>query len=252
MSSSVAEFKAVSKSYPSGFIGRGRRIAVADVSFSVQAGEVFGLLGPNRAGKTTLIKALLSLCQPTAGQVFRFQKLAADRGTLAHVGYAPENQSFPLYLNAEGLLEYYGALTLMPEPYVRKRAGELLSLVGLADRAREPIARFSKGMVQRLALAQALINDPELLVLDEPYEGLDLPGRKLVRDVITERRRLGHAVLLVTHVLPEASELCDRVGVLIEGRLSFVGTVKELTEKQTRGGSCSLEQALASLYGKAT
>jgi len=130
---------------------------------------------------------------------------------------------------------------------VRKRVGELLDLVGLADRAKDPIAGFSKGMIQRLAVAQALINDPELLVLDEPSEGLDLAGRRLVHDVIAERRRRSFTVLLVTHVLGELEQVCDRLGVLVGGRLLFTGSVAELTRDPKSGASCTLEKALEKL-----
>ena len=176
----MAEFEDLGKVYHTGLLGRGRRMAVEHVTFRIEAGEVFGLLGPNRAGKTTLVKVLLSLCRPTTGRALRFQRPLTDRQTLARVGYVHENPAFPRYLSAPALLEYFGALALLPESLVRQRAGELLERVGLADRKQEPIANFSKGMIQRLAVAQALINDPELLVLDEPSEGLDLAGRRLV------------------------------------------------------------------------
>ena len=130
---------------------------------------------------------------------------------------------FRAIFSAQALLEFYGALTLLSESVVRSRAAELLDRVGLADRSHEPISCFSKGMVQRLALAQALLNDPELLVLDEPSEGLDLAGRRLVRDVIVERRQRGFTVLLVSHVIGDVEQLCDRVGVLVEGHLVYSG-----------------------------
>src|SRR5262249_26144062 len=150
------------------------------------------------------------LCRPTAGRVLRFGRPAADRRTLARVGYVHENHAFPRYLSATALLHYYGALALLPEPVVRERVPQLLERAGLADRAREPIARFSKGMVQRLGVAQALVNDPDLLVLDEPSEGLDLAGRQVIREVIAEQRRKGGAVLLVSHVLGEVEQVCDK------------------------------------------
>jgi ABC-2 type transport system ATP-binding protein len=242
----VAEFECVSKVYPVGLLGRTRVQAVADVTFRVEAGEVFGLLGPNRAGKTTLVKLLLALCRPTAGAVRRLGQPAADAATLARVGYVHENPAFPRYWHAPGLLQYYGAMTLMDEPTVRRRAGELLERVGLADRCREPIAGFSKGMVQRLGLAQALLNDPELLVLDEPAEGLDLLGRRLVHEVIAERRAAGRTVILVSHALSDVAALCDRVAVLVGGRLNFLGTLAALT-----AGARPLEQAVQDLYAGA-
>jgi ABC-2 type transport system ATP-binding protein len=248
--SPVVEFEDVVKDYTVGLFGRRSLRAVAGVSLSIRPGEVFGLLGPNRAGKTTLVKVLLSLCRATQGQARRFGRPAADRRTLARVGYVHENHAFPRYLTARGLLEYYGALSLVPEPDVRRRAGELLERVGLADRSREPIARFSKGMVQRLGVAQALINDPDLLVLDEPSEGLDLDGRRLVREVIAEQRRRGRSVLLVSHVLPEVEAVCDRVGVLVGGRLVYVGPLTGLTRNAAGDSPRPLEKALQELYHK--
>jgi ABC-2 type transport system ATP-binding protein len=244
----ACEFEDVVKDYPAGLLSRRRVRAVGGVSFRVEPGEVFGLLGPNRAGKTTLVKVLLSLCRPTAGRALRLGRPVAQRQSLAAVGYVHENPAFPRYLTAAGLLEYYGALSLLPQEEVQRRVPELLALVGLADRANEPIARFSKGMVQRLGVAQALVNDPELLVLDEPNEGLDLLGRRLMAEIIREQKRRGRSVLLVSHVLSEVEQLCDRVAVLIEGRLVHVGRVSELTRDPRTGAARTLEQALQEIY----
>ena len=215
---------------------------------AIEPGEVFGLLGPNRAGKTTLVKVLLSLCRPTAGESRRLGSPVSDRATLAQVGYVHENHAFPGYLTAAGLLEYYGALTLLPRNVVSERAPKLLKRFGLADRGGEPIARFSKGMVQRLGLAQALLNEPRLLVLDEPTEGLDLEGRRLLRDAAAEVRSRGGSVLLVSHVLTEVEQLCDRVGVMIGGRLAYVGPLAEFVQHPTKEKTRSLEQALQQFY----
>jgi ABC-2 type transport system ATP-binding protein len=247
----IAEFEDVGKTYPLGLLGRRRRLAVEHVSFRINAGEVFALLGPNRAGKTTLVKILLSLCRPTSGRGLRFGRPLAERQTLARVGYVHENPAFPRYLSPLALLQYYGALALLTEPVVRKRAPELLAMVGLADRSNEPISRFSKGMIQRLAIAQALLNEPDLLVLDEPSEGLDLAGRRLVRDVIAERRKRGLTVLLVSHVLGEVDQVCDRIGVLVSGHLAYVGSAADLVRDAKTGAVCTLEQALDRLYKKA-
>jgi ABC-2 type transport system ATP-binding protein len=244
----VVEFEAVVKDYPLGVLGRRQLRAVDGVSFRVEGGEVFGLLGPNRAGKTTLVKLLLSLCKPTAGALTRLGQPGTDRATLARVGYVHENHAFPRYLTATALLEYYGALSLLPEADVKARVPELLQRVGLADRAGEPIARFSKGMVQRLGVAQALVNDPELLVLDEPSEGLDLAGRQLIRDLAAEQRRRGRTVLLVSHVLSEVEQICDRLAVLVGGRLAYLGPLADLTRDPATGAARPLEQALRALY----
>ena len=242
----VAEFEGVSKVHRVGLLRRTPVRAAADVTFRVEAGEVFGLLGPNRAGKTTLVKLLLALARPTAGRVTRLGRPAADPATLARVGYVHENPAFPRYWSAARLLEYYGAMTLMDEPTVRRRVPELLERVGLADRSREPIAGFSKGMVQRLGLAQALLNDPDLLVLDEPAEGLDLLGRRLVHEVIGERKKQGRTVILVSHALSDVAALCDRVAVLVGGRLNYLGGLAALTAE-----SRPLEQVVQDLYAGA-
>jgi ABC-2 type transport system ATP-binding protein len=245
----AAEFESVTKDYPLGVLGLSKRRAVTDVSLTVVAGQVFGLVGPNRAGKTTLVKILLTLCRANAGTVRRLGEPVARRRTLARVGYVHENHAFPRYLTPAALLEYYGALTAVPYGLVKKRTPLLLEKVGLADRASDPIRTFSKGMVQRLGIAQALINDPELLVLDEPNEGLDLPGRQLVANLIREQRQKGGTVILVSHVLPEVEQLCDRVGVIVGGRLAFEGPVTDLTRRHGEGPR-PLEAALAELYGK--
>jgi ABC-2 type transport system ATP-binding protein len=178
----------------------------------------------------------------------RLGRPVSDRRTLARVGYMHENHAFPRYLTAAALLEYYGAMSLIPYETVRDRVPRLLARVGLEDRSREPIFGFSKGMVQRLGLAQALINDPELLVLDEPTEGLDLDGRQLLRAVIDEERERGGSVLLVSHVLTEVEQLCDRVGVLVGGRLAFAGPLAELTHDPATGEARSLEHVLQDVY----
>jgi ABC-2 type transport system ATP-binding protein len=159
-----------------------------------------------------------------------------------------ENQAFPRYLSAAGLLHFYGALALVPYEEVRRRVPLLLQRVGLADRSQEPIARFSKGMIQRLSVAQAMINDPDLLVLDEPNEGLDLEGRLMVRELIAEQRRRGRTVLLVSHVLTEVEQVCDRVAVLERGRLIHCGDLKTLVSGVETDGVLPLERALQKLY----
>ncbi|ADV60716.1 ABC transporter related protein [Isosphaera pallida ATCC 43644] len=240
----VAEFVEVVKDYPTNWLRWGMLRAVDHVSLTIAPGEVFGLLGPNRAGKTTLVKILLSLTQPTSGTVKRFDQPTTNRETLKRIGYVHENQAFPRYLTATELLRYYGALSQLSTAKIEVIVPILLEKVGLADRAREPISRFSKGMVQRLGLAQALLNDPDLLVLDEPAEGLDLDGRRMVADLIAQRREAGKTVLLVTHLLAEAERVCDRVAVILGGKIVRQGTVAELTNQ----GTTSLEETLSPIY----
>jgi ABC-2 type transport system ATP-binding protein len=248
----AAEFQNVGKLYPTGWSKRTGTQAVRAVTLRVPVGQVFGMLGPNRAGKTTLVKLLLALGRPTEGSVTRLGRPAKDLSTLARVGYMHENQHFPRYLNARELLRFYGALTLMKPETIPARADELLKTVGLADRTDEPISRFSKGMIQRLGLAQALLNDPDLLILDEPTEGLDLVGRALLRDVIANQKARGKTVLIVSHVLSEVEQTCDRVAVLVNGSLVKDATIADLTRDPKSGDRRPLEQALRPLYeGKA-
>jgi ABC-2 type transport system ATP-binding protein len=222
--------------------------AVEDVSITIPSGEVFGLLGPNRAGKSTLVKMLLTICRPTSGRITRLGRAWGDRRTLARFGYIHESQALPRYLSALALLDYYGALSGVTPRTVRRRSGELLEWVGLADRSREPIGRFSKGMLQRLALAQALINEPDVLVFDEPTEGMDLLARRLVYEAVRQQRQRGKSVILVSHALGDVEQLCDRVAVMREGRPVFLGPLAELTWDASRESARPLEQALEPLY----
>ncbi len=246
----VVQFKEVVKEYPRGMLGFDRLRAVDNVSFSVDPGEAFGLLGPNRAGKTTVVKLLLALAHPTAGEVLRLGQPAANRETLRQVGYVHENQAFPRYLTARTLLEFYGALSLLPAEVVNARVPKLLERVGLADRADEAISRFSKGMVQRLGIAQALLNEPDLLVFDEPSEGLDLLGRQLVRDLVRQQKQEGKSILFVSHVLSEVELFCDRLGVIVAGKLAFLGPLADLLKDPASGAVRNLETALHGLYVK--
>jgi ABC-2 type transport system ATP-binding protein len=238
MTAPAAVFEHVTKDYKTGVLGLGRLRAVTDVSLTIPAGQVYGLLGPNRAGKTTVVKILLTLCRATSGSVQRLGAPTADRRTLGRVGYVHEHHAFPRYLTPAALLEYYGALSLVPFEQVKKRVPMLLERVGLSDRAADPIRTFSKGMTQRLGIAQALINDPDLLVLDEPNEGLDLSGRKLMMEIVREQRERGRTVILVSHVILEVEQLCDRIAVLVGGRLAYDGPVMH-----------PLDKALGDLYG---
>jgi ABC-2 type transport system ATP-binding protein len=251
MTRPVFEIENVTKTYPCGWLGRGRLTALKNASLKAHAREVIGLVGPNRAGKTTLVKILLSLSAPTSGRGWRFGQPLADRRTLARVGYVHENPAFPRYLSAMELLQLCGALTLMPPAQVRGKAEELLRRVGLADRMREPISRFSKGMIQRLGLAQAVLNDPELLVMDEPAESLDLEGRHLVRSFVRERRDRGGTVLLVSHHLDEVEELCDRIVVLVSGRVAEDRPISELQPRAEKSKAKSLNQVLQPYYASA-
>lgn len=249
----AAVFENVEKQYRSGPWARTGIPAVRGVSLTIPTGTVFGLLGPNRAGKTTLVKLLLSLAKPSAGTITRLGQPLRDRQTLARVGYMHENHAFPRYLSAREVLKFYGGLSGIPSDQLVTRTEDLLQKVRLSDRAAEPITRFSKGMVQRLGLAQALINDPDLLILDEPTEGLDISGRQLLREVIRERRTSGKTVLLVTHVLPEVEELCDELAVVVAGKVAYRGNVNDLLGASQRDpNGRNLEAALRTIYERGT
>ncbi|QEL13246.1 ABC transporter ATP-binding protein [Limnoglobus roseus] len=238
----AAVFENVHKDYVTRPILRTKIAAVRGVSLSVPTGSVFALLGPNRAGKTTLVKMLLSLAKPTGGTINRLGQPIATRATLGRVGYMHENHAFPRYLSAAEVLHFYGGLSGVRSEDLPAKVNALLDRVGLADRRRDSISGFSKGMVQRLGLAQAILNNPDLLILDEPTEGLDLTGRKLLREVVRETKAAGKTVLLVSHVLPEVEELCDDAAVIVAGKLAFAGKLSELSKGR------NLEAALQDVY----
>ncbi len=245
----AVQFQKVYKVYRAGLLRRKTIFALRDVTLSVPRGAVFGVLGPNRAGKTTLVKALLGVCRPDSGTILRLGLPARDRGTLARVGYVHERQAFPQYLTARELLHYYGALGWVPRRQLAQRVPRLLEEFGLADRAAEPIATFSKGMSQRLALAQALVNDPELLVLDEPTEGMDLAARRLLDEVIRRRKREGKTAILVSHNMADVGRLCDLAAVLRDGRLTFAGALADLVgDDGMETSAAAIQQALEPMY----
>jgi ABC-2 type transport system ATP-binding protein len=252
MTRPIVEFHNVSKTYHVGLLRRRPIQALRDVSFKVRGGCVFGLLGPNRAGKTTLVKALLSICRPTSGTILRLGRNVAERSTLARVGYLHESPAFPRYLSARAFLDYYGALSLLPQRQRAARIPRLLDEVGLSDRAGETIAGYSKGMLQRLALAQALVNDPELLVLDEPTEGMDLSARKLLHEIILRRKAAGKTAILVSHSMADVGRLCDELAVLRGGQVAYYGSLADLTGAGPGGGDTDvLQEALEPIYAGA-
>ncbi|MHB8079356.1 MAG: ABC transporter ATP-binding protein [Candidatus Krumholzibacteriia bacterium] len=211
----------LTKSYRTGFWGR-RRPAVADVSFTVPRGAVIGLLGHNGAGKTTTLKAILDLVRPDAGRIELLGRDHRDRQARAGVGYLPESPYFYDYLTAGELLDFYARLGGVPARERTRRTTEVLGLVGMADHARTPLRKCSKGMLQRIGLAQALVHEPELLILDEPMSGLDPLGRKEVRDLLGELRRRGRTLLLSSHIVPDLEALADAVVMLSDGRVAGV------------------------------
>jgi len=241
--------EALSKTYRVGFFARRVR-AVEDLSFEVRAGEIFGLLGPNGAGKTTALKMLLGFVKPTSGHAF----IAGQRvGTVAsrrQLGYLPENPALYEFLRGDEYLVFAGRLCGLSRADARKRTVELLERVGLAGRADRPIRKFSKGMVQRLALAQALVGDPRIAILDEPMSGLDPIGRKDVRDLILQLRDEGRTVLFSTHILSDVEAICDRVGILVEGRLTDCGALADLVAPGARAVELVVENVPPDLVAR--
>ena len=197
----------------------GEKTAVANLTLQVRRGEIFGFLGPNGAGKTTSVKMLLGLITPTAGSARLLDQPLGDRLTRAKIGFLPEHFRFYEWLKAAEFLDLHGRLHQMPKAVRQQTIPELLELVGLQDRAQTPLRVFSKGMLQRIGLAQALLNNPELVFLDEPTSGLDPLGRRLVRDVINQLRQRGTAVFLNSHLLSEVEQTCDRVTFIRQGEI---------------------------------
>jgi ABC-2 type transport system ATP-binding protein len=224
----------LTKSYRTGHVIQGRRAALEDLDLEVRVGEIFGYVGPNGSGKTTTLKLIVGLLKPDRGDARVLGEPLASRAWRYRAGYLPEHPYLYDYLTAAEYLEYAGRLFGMPRARRREKTRELLALVGLERSADVPLRRFSKGMVQRAGLAQALVNDPELVILDEPMSGLDPIGRRLVRDIILGLRRAGKTVFFSTHILSDAEALCDRVGVLRAGRLVRAGPLSELLRLDVR------------------
>ena len=204
--------------------------ALRGVNIQVGRGEIFGLLGPNGAGKSTLVKIMTTVVRPTHAFGTILGRPLGHRGKIARIGYLPEDHHFPGYLTGAQLLDYYAALAKVPRPRRRENAARLLDRVGMSDWAGTRIDKYSKGMLQRLGIAQALMNDPELIVLDEPTDGLDPVGRRDVRELLVELRRSGTTVFLNSHLLSELEMVCDRVSILVGGLVARQGTLSELTE----------------------
>ena len=233
--------RGLTKSYRVGHIRQSLRPALVDLDLEVRQGEVLGYVGPNGSGKTTTLKLLTGLLRPDAGEVRFFGEPLESRAWRHRVGYLPEHPYLYDYLTPAEYLDYAGRLFGIPGAERREKRRELLALVGLERSADLPMRRFSKGMLQRVGVAQALVNDPELLLLDEPMSGLDPLGRRLVRNLILELRRAGKTVLFSTHILSDAETLCDRVAVLRAGRLVRVGALGEMLD----GGAAQMEVLVA-------
>src|SRR5471032_1209848 len=210
--------------------GRPTVRSLDNLTMEVRRGEVFGLLGPNGAGKTTTIKLILGLIFPTSGTVRVLGADPQDIYTKQKIGYLPEESYLHRYLNAEETLDFYGRLFDLPGDVRRKRAAELIDRVGLTHARRRPLKEYSKGMVRRVGLAQCLINDPELILLDEPTSGMDPIGSREIKDLILDLKKQGKTVLLSSHLLGDVEDVCDRVAMLYRGRLQLEGRVNDLLE----------------------
>jgi ABC-2 type transport system ATP-binding protein len=208
--------------------------ALRPLELTVNKGEVFGLLGPNGAGKTTLVKLLLGVVFPTSGKATILSEPIGTPRSKRSIGYLPENHRYPGYLTAGRALDYFGTLSGIDKPTRRRRTDELLRLVNMSEWRTTRVKKYSKGMMQRLGLAQSLINDPDVVFLDEPTDGVDPIGRKEIRDVILRLRNEGKTIFLNSHLLSEVELICDRVAIVNHGSLKRIGSVRELTESDTR------------------
>ena len=209
-------------------------VAVRDLHLKVDAGQVYGLLGPNGSGKSTTLKIILGLVSPSAGKSAIFGRDSTEVASREAVGFLPESPYFPKYLTAAEMLRFYGKLCGMRGAVLAKRIDELLELVRLTDARDRRLQGFSKGMLQRIGLAQALIHDPKLVVLDEPTAGVDPAGSREIRDMIVDLKRRGITVLLSSHLLGQVQEVCDRIGILAQGVLVREGTMHDLLAVQNQ------------------
>jgi ABC-2 type transport system ATP-binding protein len=226
------EFDNVIKEYRSFFRSEAVK-ALNDFSLRVERGEIFGFLGPNGAGKTTAIHIALGFMFPSSGGGQMLGHAFGHAGTRRRVGFLPENVAV-YHRPAAKLVNFYGALNGLHGGGLRKRTAELLKQLELANVSRRNVGRFSRGMLQRIGLAQVLVNDPELIILDEPTSALDPLARIVVREILMEARKAGKTVFLSSHLLSEIEQVCDRIGIVVKGRMAQVGTVQELLEAQDR------------------
>jgi ABC-2 type transport system ATP-binding protein len=248
----VVEVHDLNKTYVDGWFGRRRVQALKGASLQVRAGEIFGLIGPNGAGKTTLIKILLGIVRRWEGEATLLGYPAGHRQGRARVGYLPEGHRIPRHLTGNTALEYYGALSRLPLSVVRERRGPLLKRLGLSKAADRSVKGYSKGMLQRLGLAQSLLHNPDLLFLDEPTDGVDPRGRAEIRDSLAELKSEGKTIFINSHQLQELELVCSRVAMLEKGEIRFVGSLDEATKDQDevrivlRGDRGEIERVLPS------
>ncbi len=229
----IVETRRLTKIYRD-FWGRQKKRALNALDLTIKRGEIFGLLGPNGSGKTTTIKLLLGLLFPTEGDALVFGQQAAQVSKNEKIGYLPEESYLYKFLNAEETLDFYGRLFNMNPATRRERAQKLISMVGLEHDKKRILKEYSKGMRQRIGLAQALINDPQLVILDEPTSGLDPLGTRWMKDLILNLREEGKTVLMCSHRLDDVQDVCDRIAILYDGELQELGKVDELLQVANR------------------
>ena len=230
MTTPAIEVRGLHKTFNVGFAGLKKVEALRGVDLHVDPGEIYGFLGPNGAGKSTTIKVLTRLILPSAGDALVFGEPLSTPSARRRIGYLPENPVFYEFLTGNELMHHYGALLGLSRAEARTRAGTLLERVGLARAGNLQVRRYSKGMVQRLGIAQAILGDPEVVILDEPVSGLDPIGRREIRELILELKSRGKTVFFSTHIIPDVELVCDRVGILIAGRIVREGPVSELLD----------------------
>jgi ABC-2 type transport system ATP-binding protein len=234
MKTPAIEILGLTKDYPIGFWRKRRRRSLDHLTLQVEEGEVFGFLGPNGAGKTTTLKLLMGLIFPTEGTARIRGRPIDDVGMHHEIGYLPEQPYFYDYLTARELLDYYARFSDYRPAERRDRVERFLTMVGLAAAADVQLRKFSKGMLQRAGIAQAVLHDPQVIFLDEPMSGLDPVGRREVRDIILDLKRKGRTVFFSTHILSDAEMLCDRVAVLVGGKLRGVGAPREFVSTEVQ------------------
>ena len=257
MPGAAIEIEDLTKDYPYGFLHMKKKRSLEGLTMQVEDGEVFGFLGPNGAGKSTTIKLLVGLIFPDAGSARILGKPISDVEMHRDIGYLPEQPYFYDYLTAAEVLDYFARFHDLTATDRRERVTRMLKKVGLETAGKIQLRKYSKGMLQRVGLAQAILHDPKVVILDEPMSGLDPIGRREVRDIILELKREGRTVLFSTHILSDAEMLCDRVGVIVSGKLRGVGAPEEIVGVATQGMEILFElskqeNAAAAVLAKAT
>lgn len=251
----VIETRTLTKVYKD-FWGRAKVTALKALDLEIRRGEIFGLLGPNGSGKSTTIKLVLGLLFPTGGKALVFGQDATEVTKNERIGYLPEESYLYKFLNAEETLDFYGRLFNMPTDVRKQRINDLINMVGLNWARRRQLREYSKGMTRRIGLAQALINDPELLLLDEPTSGLDPIGTREMKDLILKLRDQGKTIVMSSHLLPDVQDVCDRIGILHQGELKELGrvsellTVQDVTQIRARNVSPECEAELKAVLAK--